>query len=122
MEDNALFALRDLKVIEALVYNPSLEPGYELLKGCLIWRDEMPDNITPQGWDVLGTLWGARAQLHNINAGAEPWLPGYGRETWDQAMKEITNWPGFKRLTLSEKDWAYWEEEQRSFEESDGDW
>ena len=33
-----LFTGKDLELMEALVYNPSLEPGYEILKGCLIWR------------------------------------------------------------------------------------
>jgi len=45
------FSGKDLELIEGLVYNPSLKPGYEALKDALIWSDERPDGLTPEGYE-----------------------------------------------------------------------
>jgi hypothetical protein len=50
--------------VGACVYDPAAEPGYAAIKGCLVWRDERPINITPEGYDRLCDLWIARSYLH----------------------------------------------------------
>jgi hypothetical protein len=38
---------------------------------------------------------------------------------WEQALKEIPNWPGFKRLKLSEKDQEYYEQKIKQNDQFD---
>ncbi|MDX2106002.1 MAG: hypothetical protein SFY67_06325 [Candidatus Melainabacteria bacterium] len=100
-----LFSERDRILIEKLKYDPALEPKYNALSGVLIWQDELPSNVTPNGHDVLGTLWTGRSMLHRgFTLSDAPINPEYCIEVWEQALTEIPNWPGFKRLTLNETD------------------
>ena len=105
-----VFAGNDLKLMKSMVYEPDLEPSYEFLKGCLIWNDERPDGLTPDGYDNLSSLWIARALLHNgLGLSDDPINPDFTRELWERAMNEVPEWPGFKRITLSYKDRQYLE-------------
>jgi hypothetical protein len=105
-----LFTGRDLLLIKALVYNPNLEPGYESIKGCLIWDDERPNNLTSDAYSNLCSLWGARALLHRgLTLADHPLDPDYCRDIWERALAQVPEWPGFKRLTLSAKDKDYYE-------------
>ncbi len=107
------FSDRDRALVEALVYNPNAEPSFEILKACLIWRDdESPANITPHGYDRLCDLWIARSYLHRgLPIGQGELVAGHFAGAWAQAQREAIRWPGFKRLTLSEVDRAFYERE-----------
>jgi len=116
-----VFSGKDLKLIEGLVYNPDLEPGYELLRGCLIWDDERPDwcssegALSREGEANLTSLWAMRNSLHlGCDLSACSIDPDYTRDIWERAQKQVPNWPGFKRLTLSQKDKEYLEHEAAS--------
>lgn len=110
MNKNNLFIERDLKLIESLVYDPSLKPRFNALSSFLIWEDELPINITPNGIDTLSALCVARAFLfHGLK------LPDHinaadFKQIWDNATDEGIKWPGFNRLKLSNEDSAFYRE------------
>ena len=101
------FTERDRALVEGLTYDPSLKPGFELLKGCLIWEDERPDGLTPENYEKLCDLWIARSCLHRGLAIGEGTLdPQYFKDAWDAAIRDGIRWPGFQRLKLSPEDKA----------------
>lgn len=111
MLQTPLFTKNDLKLVRELVYNPDLEPGFNALSGYLTWDDELPSGITPDGLDVLQSLWTARSLLHRgLVLSDHPINPDYCQRVWNMATEEIPNWPGFKRLTLNEVDQSYYQE------------
>ncbi|MBP6745276.1 hypothetical protein KA344_08570 [bacterium] len=64
MLQKTLFIPRDLKLIEELVLDPTLEPRFNAISAYLVWDDELPSGITPDGLDVLSSLWTARSLFH----------------------------------------------------------
>ena len=111
MLQKSLLNSRDLQLVENLVLDPSLASKFNTLSAYFFWDDELPSGITPDGLDVLQSLWTARSLFHRgLTFADHPINPEYSRRVWEQALKEIPNWPGFKRLTLSEKDQAYYEQ------------
>ncbi|MDP3508428.1 MAG: hypothetical protein Q8T09_10595 [Candidatus Melainabacteria bacterium] len=111
MLQKTLFIPRDLQLIEELVLEPTLEPRFNAISAYLVWDDELPSGITPDGLDVLSSLWTARALFHRgLTFSDHPVNPEYSRRVWEQALKEIPSWPGFQRLQLSEADQSYFEE------------
>src|SRR5262245_9078634 len=104
----AFLSERDRATVEALVYDPAAEPSFELLKGCLIWRDEIPINISSEGYDRVCDLWAARSCLHRgVPMAPVPIAGDRFKNAWEQAQREGLQWPGFRRVTLSETDRAY---------------
>jgi hypothetical protein len=99
----AYFSARDRAAVEGCVYDPAAEPGYEAIKGCLIWSDERPVNITSEGYDKLSDLWIARSYIHR----GLPLAPRL-QAAWERAVADGIRWPGFHRLVLSEADLAYY--------------
>lgn len=97
-----LFTGRDLELLEALVYDPALEPGYEILKDCLVWDDEVPDGLTPAGHETLGDLLVARSRVQRGRPLAPDPLAGdHYRVVWERALGQRFSWPGFRRLVLA---------------------
>jgi len=111
MDLEPLFTGRDLELIESLVYDPELEPSYDILRGCLAWMDEgqrLP--LTTEGHDNLTFLIAARSYIQEGRDFSEYIIaPDHLRLIWERALKQGFRWPGFKRLTLSEADKAYLE-------------
>ncbi len=106
------FTGRDLDLMRSLKYDPSLEPIYEYLRGCLIWEDERPEGLTPAADDLVGSLIIARSLFHKgLTLEDHPIDPSYCKELWGSAQRQIGGWPGFKRLSLSDKDRKYLEDE-----------
>lgn len=64
-QTHQLFSERDRALIETSVYDSILEPRFNALSSYLMWNDELPSNITPDGIDVLSSLWVARAFIHH---------------------------------------------------------
>lgn len=111
IQNKPLFSQRDKELVDALIYDNSLEPIFNSLADYLIWLDERPDNITPEGSDKLQTLWVGRSLLHKGLSFADHEInPEYCALVWNQALEEIPNWPGFKRLQLTEKDNKYFQD------------
>jgi len=111
MTTHQLFSDTDKKQIESLVFDASLEPRFNALSACLTWEDELPSGITIEAYDVLSSLWFTRSLMHQgLSFADHPINPEYCEKVWQQAIKEIPAWPGFKRLALDEKAKAYFSE------------
>jgi hypothetical protein len=109
-EAEQLFSQQDRELIEALVFNPSLEPEYNALSTCLYWDDELSLAMTREGRKVVRKLWIIRSLFHRgLTCDDHDFSPDACREMWKQATEEIPDWPGFKRLVLSKKDKEYFE-------------
>ena len=109
-----LFSDRDRAIVEGLRYDPAAQPSFELLKGCLVWTDEHPDNLTSEGYSIMCNLWAARSYLHR----GEP-MPERLYTVWEQAQGEGLRWVGFQRLTLSAEDKEYYEVSLRESRSAD---
>lgn len=106
-----LFSENDRGLIEAAQFDSSLEPRFNALSATLVWEDEIPSNITPDAYDVLSSLWVARSLMHRgLTFADHPINPEASQRIWEQAVLEIPNWPGFKRLALSEKERVFYEQ------------
>lgn len=104
------FTATDLELIEALVFDPSLEPMYCSFRAYLQWPDELPTGISPEGYDTLCDLWIARAcRYHGLKL-HRSLDPNTFARVWDRAIAQGIKWPGFQRLQLSEADQSYFEE------------
>ena len=109
----------DLKLIEALVYNPNLEPSFDVMRDALVWNDERADGLTPEGYEKLCDLWIARSYIHRGIPFSESELdPEYFGRVWSEATKQGFKWPGFNRLHLSKQDREYYEKSLRELRES----
>lgn len=109
------FTADELKLIQSLTYNPKLMPYYDAAKDCLIWEDERCDiGLSSLGYEKLCDLWIARSFVHlNKPFSTHPLDPNYFREVWKSALSSNFDWPGFKRLELSERDKKYFLRERQ---------
>ncbi|MCW5824007.1 MAG: hypothetical protein KIT34_14480 [Cyanobacteria bacterium TGS_CYA1] len=104
-QNKNLFLDRDKRLIDALVFDQSLKPKFNDLADYFFWLDELPENFTPEGFDILASLWLGRSLLHQGKKLEDhPINPEHCIRVWNQALVEIPNWPGFKRLSLNEAD------------------
>lgn len=97
---------RDLNLIRALNFDPSAKPNFEMLKYCLIWPDERPsEHLSNEGSEFLSDLWIVRGFIHR-SLPPEQWGldSQYFKDVWAFGLKNVGQWPGFKRLALSETD------------------
>lgn len=105
-----LFSERDRRLIEDLVFDPDLEPSFDAIKACLVWSDERPIGLTPEGYETLCDLWIVRGYIHRGIPedlwGIDP-ASGYLQDVWQRARQEQLQWPGFERLVLRESDKSY---------------
>jgi hypothetical protein len=106
--EKAYFHERDLQLIEALQYDPDLTPGFESIKSCLVWRDECPDGLTPDGYEKLSDLLVARSFIHQGRPFTSWTLaPELFGNAWSEAYAANFRWPGFNRIALSAADQEY---------------
>jgi hypothetical protein len=108
------FEGRDLELIENLEFNPDLEPSYDAIKNCLVWEDERPDGLTPDGYELLCDLWIARSFIHR-DIPFSSWVldPEYFGRVWEDAMEAKFKWPGFNRLELAVNEKKYYLKEMK---------
>jgi hypothetical protein len=95
---------RDISILNGLCYDENAEPNFDIIKYCLIWPDERPvDHPSKEGYELLTDLWITRGYIHQ-QVPYEEWLfdPPYFKERWEFGLINIPNWPGFKRVELSE--------------------
>jgi hypothetical protein len=103
------FSGKDLELIEALDYQPELEPSYEVIKDALIWEDERPSGLSTDGYEKLCDLWIARSFIHREIPFSNWSLdPKYFENVWSEAIKQGFKWSGFNRLILSKNDKDYY--------------
>lgn len=100
----------DRVAIEALKFDSSLSPSFDIIKFCFFWRDESPATLSSEGRRFLARLWVYRSFMHRgIPEDQWPIDPTRYREAWEWAQQEGLSWPGFKRLTLSPDERAHLE-------------
>lgn len=107
-----LFTEGDRELVRSLKYDPESEPSFELIKSCLVWPDEIPSQITSPGRSLLDELLATRGFIHRQTPLEEWGVTGDAscyQELWLQAIAEIPEWPGFRRLGLNKKDRGYYE-------------
>lgn len=98
----------DLEVLNELKLDLSLKPNFEFLKSCLIWDDEATSNLSNDGREFLYDLFITRGFIHKELPESEWGLdPEYFKSVWNFGLKNIPDWPGFKRLNLSQEDKQY---------------
>ena len=88
---------------------PRPNQTFDLLKYCLTWTDERPaTHLSNEGREFLTILWIVRGFIHR-SLPKEQWGldPDYFNEVWEFGLANVAQWPGFKRLVLSEADRAY---------------
>ncbi len=103
-----MFKLRPpvLEQYRRLRYKPDAQRQFSMIPfGAYVWEDEhpggkcmMPD-LDDQSRDSILRLVAARTAL---------WLhgeiPGDLEQSWEEARKALPNWPGFARLSISERE------------------
>jgi hypothetical protein len=121
MDEEPLFAGNDLRLIESLVYNPDLKPSYSYMRDHLVWQDERPDGLTPEGYESLCDLFIARSFVQRGREfSSHPLDPEYFAKVWKRALAQAFRWPGFNRLRLSEQDKTYYEQMTKDAAEGRG--
>lgn len=106
---------RDLKMIEALVYQPELKPCYDPMRDALFWRDEWSFDLSSEGHDKIYQLWIARSFLHKgIPFSFYKLNPDLLERVWSEALMQGFKWPGFNRLELSQENRKYYEEQRKN--------
>jgi hypothetical protein len=83
----------DRAAIEAVPFNPDAAINYHEILGCLVWADEIPDDLTGEGLAYLRELLGIRGAVHR---GRDADL-----DTWNIARLTGLRWNGFRRLELT---------------------
>ena len=84
----------DRASIEAAAFDPEATIAFHEILGCLVWSDEIPDELTNDGHAYLRELLGIRGALHR---GEDADLA-----TWNLARMTGLRWNGFERLVLTE--------------------
>lgn len=99
----------DLDILNKLTFDSSATSSFEYVKYCLIWSDERPANrLSAEGQELLNDLWSIRGFIHRSVPTKEWGLdPKYFEDVWNFGLKQIPEWPGFKRIVLSEAEKAY---------------
>lgn len=101
-----LFSAEEREKIASLVEDPQAQPGYDLMRGTLVWDDEIPaelegDPIMPPAWWKLQMLCYHRSMSwrpKELEKGAEdhraPWIAA-SRAAWEKAQASGLRWIGF---------------------------
>ena len=84
---------QDRSAIEALPFDPDATIAFHAILGCLVWSDELPDDLTSEGLAYLRELLGIRGAIHR----GEP----ADLDTWNLARMTGLRWTGFQRLVLT---------------------
>jgi hypothetical protein len=93
----------DRERIEAVWFDPDATIAFSEIAGCLVWSDEVPEGLSPAGWDYLRDLLGARGYLHRGIPAREWDFGSPGRlERWNEARASGLRWNGFRRLDLGD--------------------
>ncbi|MDO8654378.1 MAG: hypothetical protein Q7R66_19580 [Undibacterium sp.] len=117
--ENALnlkhFSAAELIALNALFFDEEARPYFDPLRDCLRWGDEVPAGASAGAYERLIDLAIVRGFIHSGRQ-REDWLVlgsgAYFAEIWDEALTAAPNWPGFKRLHLSETNKAFLDSER----------
>jgi hypothetical protein len=92
----------DRALVEALRFDAAADVAYNAITACLVWADEVPRGLTPDGHETIRDLLGARGFIHR-GIPIEDWDRGSTdrADRWNAALAEGLRWPGFQRLALT---------------------
>jgi hypothetical protein len=108
------FSRKDAEELNTLIFLPHLNPQFEMIKSVLTWKDEIPREISENGMDKLWNLFIARSYIHDNRPFSSHFRGGrHLEEAWSKSRNEIPDWPGFKRLSLSNEDRSFYDDERR---------
>ena len=103
---------RDRKIIDALQFDPTLEPDYDALRDMILWWDEFPRNLTPVGHEIMHDVLIARSFLFHHPQLRLPCIALDGvdrrRQVWNEFAAEFPSWPGLRRTRLSAAEQAFY--------------
>ena len=106
---------KEIAAFEKLQFRAELKPHFDPMRYCLRWEDEEPECVTKDIYEKFLDLLIARKYVHE-GLSKDKWftLEPTSRfvDFWEHANTVIPNWPGFKRINLSESDRKYFEEEK----------
>lgn len=109
------FSAAELIALNALCFDEKAIPYFDPLRDCLRWGDEMPAGASAGAYERLIDLAIVRGFIHSGRQ-REEWLAlgsgAYFAEVWDEALTAAPNWPGFRRLYLSEAEKAFLDSER----------
>lgn len=99
----------DVHALQSLAYDHAARPNFELLKYCLVWPDERPSvRLSSEASEFLSDLWIVRGFIHRALPRWQWGLdPQYFQDVWVAGLQTVPDWPGFKRLQLTESDRMY---------------
>ncbi len=103
------FTDAEIAALNQLEYKPDEPACFDPMRWALRWRDEE----YPCGGDEYHHLLDLAVARSFIHQGKprEQWFAiaptSYYMEVWDEALARAPNWPGFKRVELSDADRQY---------------
>lgn len=108
------FTKLELEAFQKLEFDPKSRPYFDPMRYCLRWEDEEPEYMSKDIYEKFLDLLIARNYIH-IGRPKDKWYcvqpANYFSDFWDYAIETIPDWPGFKRIELSESDRKYLETE-----------
>lgn len=104
-----LLSQNDIDILSALKFDAHAQPAFEYLKYCLTWPDERPlQHLSSEGREFLYDLWIYRGFIHR-SAPRNEWglNPTHYENVWELGLKVIPQWPGFRRVNLTDAERKY---------------
>ncbi|MDR2209732.1 MAG: hypothetical protein LBE22_12430 [Azoarcus sp.] len=106
---------KEIDILNGLLYDENAKPSFGFYKNCLVWPDEGEHApLSREGQEFLADLLITRGFIHQQlpyeEWGVTPQSWKYFTKIWEFGLKNIPNWPGFKRLGLFEADKKYMKE------------
>ena len=83
----------DRAAVEAVPFDPDASISFHEILGCLVWSDELPDDLGADGLAYLRHLLGIRGAMHR---GEDADV-----DTWNLARLTGLRWNGFQRPALT---------------------
>jgi hypothetical protein len=99
-----MLSTTDRALVEGLDFDPAATPAYNEITACLVWPDELPDGLTPYGYEYMRDLLGARGFIHRAIP-IESWDRGWTDrvDRWNEALRGGLRWNGFLRIALTQE-------------------
>jgi|KBSSwiStaDraftv2_1062776.scaffolds.fasta_scaffold3232354_2 hypothetical protein len=94
----------DRRLVENLFFDADATAAFNEVTGCLVWSDELPDGLSPDGFATMRDLLSARGLLHR-GIPIEDWQGGFSglADTWNAAVRSRLRWTGFQRIELTQE-------------------
>ena len=103
---------QDRSAIERSEFNPELKPKYSGFRSYIYWDDEMPEDLSLEGLEVVQDLLIYRSHVFHRHRESDtlPLDPNHFVTCWNRARQCGLRWAGFHRLELSKDTLVYMED------------